>query len=335
MFRKQTAAILSGLCLLVIACDTADRDLTAPAAENSASDIQSGSLLAPSNTWITRQPMPKARFNHAAGSLDGVIYVVGGQRFGTTFAGVAAYSVATNAWSAAASLPHPRIRLNGVSAVGGKLYVAGGISGNSIAVRTLYVYDPGTNTWSRKADMPVGGGCGVQGVIDGKLYVYVGCSSGSEPPHFYRYNHTKDQWTTLASPNSNHLHGAGGAIAGKFYLVGTIDGAVPPDRLEVYDPATDTWTFKARMPDPSSHVMAGTVLQGKLYVAGGIKTDHSGDAQATLRVYNPATDTWTLKAPMPSPRSWMAATAAGGKVFVLGGLDSDETVLNRVIAYTP
>ncbi|HEX6434356.1 MAG TPA: kelch repeat-containing protein [Gemmatimonadales bacterium] len=280
--------------------------------------------------------MPKARFGAEAATLDGVIYVVGGQTFARNgLSRVEAYDVASNTWSTVQPLPNPRFLMNGVSAIAGRLYVAGGHNGRSEPVRTLYVYNPRTNTWSSKADLPVGGGCGAQGVIDGELYVYVGCSSGSEPPHFYRYNRVTDRWTTLAPPHSDHHLGEGGAVAGKFYLVGSRSGVITEDLLEVYDPATNTWTFKASMPEPSGQVMSSAVLNGKLYVAGGVEEDGTAHAQATLRVYDPRTNTWTVKAPMPTSRSWSAAAAAGGMVFVLGGLNTNEKLLNSVIAYTP
>lgn len=337
MLRKPTVVMLSACCLSLVACDT-DPDPTAPAAEQSGTETAVGSRLAPSNTWISRQPMPKVRFGHEATTLDGVIYVVGGQLFTAArrLERVEAYDVATNTWSTVQPLPNPRFMMSGVSALAGKLYVAGGLNGRSEAVRTLYVYDPGTNTWTSKANMPVGGGCGAQGVIQGELYVYVGddCTEDDEP-HFFRYNRLTDRWTTLAPPLSDHTLGEGAAVAGKFYLVGTRSGAITQDLLEAYDPATNTWTFRAPMPQPSGQVMSSAVLNGKLYVAGGVKEDDSGDAQATLRVYDPGTNTWTVKAPMPFPRSWSAASAAGGKVFVLGGLNTNERVLNSVIAYTP
>ena len=80
--------------------------------------------------------------------------------------------------------------------------------------------------------------------------------------------------------------------------------------------------------------MASAVLNGKFYVAGGLARG-SGAGQATLRVSDPVTNTWTIKAPMQHPRSRSAGAAAGGMVFVLGGLNANEDVLTTVIAYTP
>jgi len=161
--------------------------------------------------------------------------------------------------------------MNGVSTIGGKLYVAGGVNGNAVEVSTLYVYDPRTNTWTRKADMPERGGCGAQGVIDGQLYVYVGSNCGhSLEGHFYRYTPATDQWTTMPSPSGEHLFPEGAAIGGKFYLVGSTLGAGSGDQLEVYNSRTNVWTTKAPMPEPSSEIMASAVLNGKFYVAGGL-----------------------------------------------------------------
>jgi N-acetylneuraminic acid mutarotase len=333
MFRNQTAAMLSGFCLTLAACDNPTRELTAPEPERASVDTRSGSLLAPSNTWTHTRRMPRARFDHEAGVVNDVIYVVGGRTFFRKFNKVDAYNVATNTWSTVQSLPNIRINLNGVSTIGGKLYVAGGLNANNVGVKTLFVYNPATNTWTRKADMPAGGCCGSQGVIGGELYVYVS-SESSGPGRLYRYTPGTDRWATLASPSGEHVFPEGAAVAGKFYLVGNRGGPGSGDQLEVYNPATNSWTTKAPMPQPSGQVMASAVLNGKFYVAGGVERG-TGDAQATLRVYDPVTNTWTTRAPMPNPRSWAAGAAAAGRVFVLGGLNASETVLATVIAYTP
>ena len=59
------------------------------------------------------------------------------------------------------------------------------------ASSALYVYEPGTNTWTRKQDMPsvlsssgkrqYGGAWGVTGVIAGQLYVLTSCYQEEQP----------------------------------------------------------------------------------------------------------------------------------------------------------
>jgi N-acetylneuraminic acid mutarotase len=118
-----------GLCSALAACDSAPtRDLTSPEPEAGTLDAQRLSLLAPSNTWATKTPMLAARVQAKAGTINNIIYVVGGRRsfdVGPT-ATVQAYNVASNSWSTRKSLPSARFNHNGASVINGRLYVAGG-----------------------------------------------------------------------------------------------------------------------------------------------------------------------------------------------------------------
>src|SRR6185503_14916441 len=126
--------------------------------------------------------------------------------------------------------------------INGKIYVSGGYGSNREAPPSsaLFVYDPATDTWSRKRDMPAPGGGGATGVIGGKLYV-VTFSPGlpDTVANFFRYNPNTDSWTRLPSPsNYSRLDpGGGGVIDKKLYLIGP--------RILEYDPVTSRWTRKA------------------------------------------------------------------------------------------
>ncbi len=75
------------------------------------------------------------------------------------------------------------------------------------------------------------------------------------------------------------------------------------------------------------------VINGKLYVAGG--RNAAGTAVATLHVYDPATNTWSTKAPMPSARFWAAGQVINGKLYVLGGTNAAGAVLATTLVYDP
>jgi hypothetical protein len=55
----------------------------------------------------------------------------------------------------------------------------------------------------------------------------------------------------------------------------------------------------------------------------------------TLLVYDPATDKWTTKTPMPTARIAAAGVGAGGKFYVLGGWNGSSVSQTKVEAYTP
>lgn len=72
------------------------------------------------------------------------------------------------------------------------------------------------------------------------------------------------------------------------------------------------------------------VVAGKIYVIGGVIPEPgSGEiaitpasrarSVGTNEVYDPKTNTWAGRSPMPTPRSHAAAGAVNGKIYVIGG----------------
>jgi hypothetical protein len=146
--------------------------------------------------------------------------------------------------------------------------------------------DAGQNTWVSKASMHhARGGLGVD-VVNGKIYAIGGSTS-----------------------------------CGNWVSVGT---------NEEYDPATNNWTTKTSMPTPRVFV-ATAVYDNKIYCFGGItglgKVPYNDQLliQAYVwsgvnEVYDPATDKWETKAPMPSfPAAQLTANVMDGKIYLIGG----------------
>ena len=214
--------------------------------------------------------------------------------------------------------------------------MAGGQDAVGFPTKTLFVYNPKRNNWTRRADLPVAAEGGSSAAINGRLFM---CTPGlhGAPPRLHHYNPATDKWTELAAPLHNHRHGTAGAINGKFYVAGGIDsGSLDGSpTLDEYDPATNSWTTKAPMPTPRFG-MGGGVISDKLYVVGGKLTAlNDASIMAAAEAYNPATDTWEAKASMPTPRVFLAATAVDGVLFAVGGENAAGPRLSTNEAYTP
>jgi N-acetylneuraminic acid mutarotase len=340
----RNAAIL--FCSVLAACGTPTSDSTEPGAglSDEPNAVQSTSVLAASNTWMQKRSLMPWRMYMAAGTINGVIYVVGGRgREDATLRRVDAYNVSTNTWSQVAPLPGARAHPNGASMINGKLYVTGGSNRDDKWTKTLFVYDPRTNSWTRKADMPRTSCDGDQGVIGGQLYVYTGCNASTNAGAvFFRYNPTTDSWVKRAAPPTDHANGAGTAVGGRFYLAGGYKECTEcgePGIFEssydhhAYNPATNSWTTKAQL-GVTRVGMAAAAMDGKLWFAGGIGWEFQTDE---VRVYDPMTNMWTTKASMPIKATNGAAAMAGGKLFYIAGLEWLEPgdTPSWVYAYTP
>ena len=325
------AVALTVAAFAVSAC-ALDQTPTQPASDATAA---AAPALAVANSWTTRAPMRTGRHAFGAavlGNTSGnpVFYAIGGytpEGGGQVVATVEAYNFATNTWRARAPLPIGVAHPNGVGVIGGKLYISGGVreggDDSAFPVRYLFVYDPGRNTWSRKADMPRAIGQGVTGVINGKLYVLGG-------RQLYRYDPATNRWQTSfpLSPRG-HWSGAGAVINNKFYVAGGFGtgGVGRGNELDVYDPATNRWTTKAPMPT-SRNFVAGTSLHGKLYVLGG-------GATAAVEAYDPVKNRWMRKASMPTARAQLgvAKVILNGQSHLLAMGGWEHLRVNE--AYTP
>jgi hypothetical protein len=89
--------------------------------------------------------------------------------------------------------------------------------------------------------------------------------------------------------------------------------------------AEDTWVAKA----PMQQARAGlgvVAVNGKIYAIGGTHAAGTyppdvfrGFFLGTNEEYDPETDTWTTKAPMPTPRDYFAIAAYKNKIYCIGG----------------
>jgi N-acetylneuraminic acid mutarotase len=309
-----------------------------------------GGVLAATNSWATRKPMPTPRGYLAAGVVNNILYAVGGAKSATgrAITKVEAYNATSNTWLTKAPLPVARQMVNGATAINGTLYIPGGLGYTGSLTRSLFAYSPATNSWSRKADLPVLSFGGTSVVINSKLYVTAGGTASSPGGSFdvsnrlYRYDPATDAWTELAPSPHAHFHAAGGTIGGKLYLAGGYDYDPATQQnfvtgaLDLYNPATNTWTTKAPLPTPRFGATARAINQ-KLYVVGGVDPALPQGETDVLEVYDPASNTWTTRAPMPTARTDAAAGVLGGLLYVVGGLGAPQphVALGTLEAYSP
>lgn len=112
-----------------------------------------------------------------------------------------------------------------------------------------------------------------------------------------------------------------GVVNGILYAVGgTSLGLGPVGIVEAYNPTTNTWATKAPMPTPRVGVAVG-VVNGILYAVGGAccAPGENSHTLSTVEAYNPTTNRWTAKAPVPTPRYGHAVGVVNGILYAVGG----------------
>jgi N-acetylneuraminic acid mutarotase len=138
---------------------------------------------------------------------------------------------------------------------------------------------------------------------------------------------------------------------GRIYVFGGYTAAPTPsnpanDTAQAYDLSTNTWSTLASMPQATRGAAVAVGKNGLIYVIAGTKGGVSPSCcLSNTQVYNPITNTWMTKAPIPT-HVWEAAAAAGddGKIYVFGGTKQGDgndytfggdTALTMVQIYDP
>ena len=253
--------------------------------------------------------------------LDGMLYVVGGGRTVGATQLVEQFDPVTNRWAKMASMPTPRPGLGAV-ALQGLLYAMGGydVEGHCDNYAVVEAFNPRTNTWTSKAPMLTARRNFGIAVVNGLVYTIGGMVSGtcSASNVVEVYDPATDSWSVRTPMPVAKATAAAVAVDGKIYLIGG------SDPTEEYDPVTDTWSLKAPLPHPRSWLGAAEVF-GKVYAVGGMVRNGSAPYvnSEDNDVYDPKTDTWTSRAPMPTPYPFPGVTSYHGLVYVI----ADSTLL--------
>ncbi|HEX6125436.1 MAG TPA: kelch repeat-containing protein [Pyrinomonadaceae bacterium] len=111
------------------------------------------------------------------------------------------------------------------------------------------------------------------------------------------------------------------------YVFGGQTGGFGHAEVNRYDPRNDTWTPREALTfGNESRFRASYGGNGKIYVMGGINNVRHN------RIYDIASNTWSLGADVPIAVNHQAQVALNGKIYVIGGRSGSQTV-NSVFVY--
>ena len=104
-------------------------------------------------------------------------------------------------------------------------------------------------------------------------------------------------------------------------------------------PTGGTWTRKSSLPVAIAEVGVSQV-DGKIYVVGGneqVGENPPTGATTFHMMYDPATDSWHERSPLPRPLSHIGVTELGGKLYAMGGLTDNVHIgpQNLALVYDP
>ena len=260
---------------------------------------------ADANEWRVISELRTQRAGFATAVVEGKVYLIGGTLFehergvlrepgpgiwrgpfGMSL--VEVYDPETNTWQRLADIPTARSEPM-TAVVAGKIYVLAGYVGkdnqgvNLKFLKVVEMYDPQTDTWVRKQDMPTPRIEFGVGVVAGKIYAIGG----------------RVHWRDRKPEDPGRI-----------------------DLVEVYDPAIDTWTKRAKMPTRRTGVKA-SVVQNAIYAISGAGWpqvgNQGGPYLGTIEVYEPRINRWEKKPDMPNLRRVSSTVVIADKIYLIGG----------------
>ncbi len=141
-----------------------------------------------------------------------------------------------------------------------------------------------------------------------------------------------DFWVERAPMPTASAYAEAVTIKGEIYVI-------LPSSTYSYDPPTDTWASMISMPTVQ-YGFAVAAYQNMIYVFGGCSgfnptSGYPINCTQANRVFNPATNSWENRAPMPTARAEFQANVVNGKIYLIGGTLPSGDISNASEVYDP
>lgn len=256
------------------------------------------------NTWDTVGTEPQPGFpggilhDYVMESVNGRVYIIGGQSSSTVQSTVYRYDITSNTWLSHGTATPTAVTNAQSCVIGTKIYV---ICGNQAPTDVFHVqiYDTVTDTWASGTDLSESITHGACDAINGIIYLAGGIINGATiSSHCWAYDPGAATWTAKAAVPTAKAYPRGRALGGKLYVCGGENGFtdIPTTTVQVYDPSGNSWSTGTAM--PAARMLHAACTAGTLlYVFGGTTDGGSSGAVSTLWGFDGTT--WTTLASGP------------------------------------
>jgi len=239
------------------------------------------------------------------------------------------YDPITNTWSQKADYAGGDLTNAVGFSIGNRGYVGTGAYRGPNGVFNIknifYEYNPDSNTWTRKTDVPGaypnGRTYAIGFSIGEKGYIGIGWDTyNGYYKNFYEYDPSTDTWTKkLDFSGSERIKSVGFSIGTKGYIGLGGKGSIIYSDFWEYDPYSNTWSQKADFEGDARYSAVGFSIGVKGYV--GLGTNGNSNKN-DLWEFNQSTNTWRqLNVFEGSPRHSSVGFSIGAKGYI--GLGDD------------
>ncbi len=290
----------------------------------------SGTITRPIDTsceWETLTSSSIARVEAQSIVVDNLLYVFAGFEAGIKITGVTeSYDPFFDSWATLAPMPVPVTHM-GIAAVGDKIWIVGGFTGDHPGVATdlVQIYDTVNDTWSNGTSLPNERGSLAVAYNGTKIHALGGLlpDRNTDVGEHYAFDTANPSagWVELEDMPEPRNHHSAAAVDGKLYAIGGQRGhdmgTDDQKFLHEYNPVNDTWTRKADLLGDRSHFEPGTIVyEGKIIIVGG---RNGGQFFREITEYDPVNDEWTELCSLPDKVLAPVAKVIGTELIVTNG----------------
>ncbi len=111
-----------------------------------------------------------------------------------------------------------------------------------------------------------------------------------------------------------------------YAIGGTGQGGRPVLEVERFDGSE--WRDETRLPGEGLNAPTASVIGRRIYIVGGFKTTTNVPSSDVL-VYDIDQHAWTTAAPLSAPRGGHAAAVLNGRIHIIGGGNSQQTLADH------
>lgn len=225
-------------------------------------------------------------------------------------------------------------RSNAISfSLSGKGYFGTGTNNETPFLGDIWAYDPATDTWTQKSDIPMYP-TEIALSIGDKAYVLT--YSGG----LYEYSPGPDSWRYLSQfPAPQRTGVTGFVLNGKAYF-GTgvkVDGntITPQKDFWRYDPADNSWIRIKDFPGAARVDAIAFVIGDRAYVGLGFDGEAAPPIYTDMWSYNATTDSWSQIAEFPEANSLVGITFSNNTNAYVGVPENNDQHIGEMYEYSP
>lgn len=303
---------------------------TVTARENSALTGETSRMIYNTDSdseWVYTTPMQEIKKNVSAVTLNGKIYVLGGENASGSLNTFAVYDAEKKTWEELPAYPGTQTGVCRAAMIsyGNEIFVIGGQTDTSIKaqlLKSVYSFNTETRQWQKKVDLAEGRTNLATAVCKDNVYAF---SKAGATSRVEIYNLKTDTWETVVTPDTSSVIGAAGV----------------DNRIFVLKEEEETMYWSEYLPEDNAFEDAGTVCpfavsdvyQTPVVISGKIYMMKEEDTKEVL-VYDAYSDEWSRVSDMNLTKRGSVLVASGNELYSIGGEMTGFGVLDIVEQYS-